>query len=299
MGSHLILIDGNAMVYRAHFALHKYDLRADDGMPGWAVYGFWHCLAELAQYLKPTHMAVGFDTGHPTFRHQAYPRYKAERETMPDALSLQFPIIRHLVSALGMPSYEVDGYEADDVLGTVARLAAERLMHVTLVTTDQDAMQLVGPNITVLTPKHGGGEMLLYGPAEVERRYGVTPEQFVCYKALCGDDSDNLPGVPGIGPKKASALLRQFGSAINAADNLGEVKATSQREALLAHRGDMILSHSLARINTDVPMDFDPAVQALIKSWPLDRGLVERIFRRLGFNSAVEHLDQTLSHFGR
>src|SRR3972149_2426027 len=244
------LIDGHALAYRTYYAL----TRAGDasrwttkaGEPTAGTYGFASVLLRLLEKDAPEYLAVSFDTGR-TFRDEVYPEYKATRAKMPEDLAPQPDRCRELVTAFGIPILEREGYEADDVLGTVAQLAARQDIAVTILTGDRDLLQLASDRITIRLAGQKLSEALDYGPADVRHKLGIEPHQLVDYKALVGDTSDNIPGVSGIGEKTAVALLGQFGSLDGIYAQLDQVPARF-RLKLEQGRDSALLSQLLARI---------------------------------------------------
>ncbi|MGH6691822.1 MAG: 5'-3' exonuclease H3TH domain-containing protein [Gammaproteobacteria bacterium] len=227
-GPRLLVVDGSNCVYRAFFAPFR-ELHSAEGTPTKAVYVFANMLLKVLREEAPDHVAVVFDAPGRTFRHEAYPDYKATRDTQPEDLSLQFPLVRELVEALRIPILEVAGCEADDVIATlVAQAPADA--EVGIVSTDRDLMQLVGERVTLLD---GIGDRR-FGPAEVEKRFGVPPEQVLDLRALVGDSSDNIPGVKGVGEKTAAQLIREYGDLETLLARSGEIQAKRPREALAA-----------------------------------------------------------------
>ena len=206
----LLLLDGHALVYRAFHALPE--LTGPTGEPTHAVYGFARMLFKAIEELRPTHVAAAFDTAAPTFRKTEWDAYKAQRPPTPDGLRPQFDRVYQLLQALGVPIYRLDGYEADDVLGALARQAAAAGLEVVILTGDTDALQLVGPRVWVMVPRQGVSDFTLYDPEKVRERYGLEPSQLADVRALRGDASDNIPGLPGVGEKTAARLLQEFGS---------------------------------------------------------------------------------------
>jgi DNA polymerase-1 len=283
------LIDGHALAYRTYFAL----TRAGDasrwmtkaGEPTAGIYGFASVLLRLLEKDPPEYLAVSFDTGR-TFRHEAYPEYKATRAKMPEDLKPQLERIRELVTAFGIPVLEREGYEADDVLGTVAAQAAQQDVAVTILTGDRDLLQLASDRVTIRLAGQKLSEALDYGPADVKAKLGIEPHQVVDYKALVGDTSDNIPGVSGIGEKTALALLAEFGSLEGIYTHLDQVPARF-RAKLEAGRASALLSQRLARIVTDVDIPFDlPACR-----WTgYDAQAVTELFRLLEFRSLLDRL---------
>src|SRR5436309_1872677 len=206
----LMLIDGPSLVYRGYFALPP--LTMSDGTLVNAVFGFLQIVLRGMQDLKPDYAIVSFDLGRPQFRFQAYPDYKRGRPSMPDDLRAQFPIVREIAQMMGMPIIELEGYEADDVIGSLVQHAKEAGVDTMMVSGDLDGLQLVNDHVRLLTTRMGVAATVIYDEAKVMDRYGLRPDQMLDYKALKGDTSDNIPGVPGVGEKTAIQLLQQFGS---------------------------------------------------------------------------------------
>ena len=285
----LYLLDGHALAYRAYFALtggreavaRRWMTAA--GEPTAAVYGFTSILLRLLEQEEPPYMAVAFDAGH-SFRDRLYPAYKATRDKMPSEMRPQMQRIRQIVTAFGLPILELDGYEADDVLGSVAcRSLNEHDLNIKIITGDRDLLQLVNERIIVTLPGRKLSDAEDFTPRRVEEVLGVRPEQVVDYKALVGDKSDNIPGVPGIGPKTAVKLLRKYGDLDGIYAHLDEI-AASVRKKLAEHRELALLSRKLARILTDltVPFDLDAA---RVGRW--DPEAVDALFRELEFRSLI------------
>jgi DNA polymerase-1 len=294
----LYLIDGHALAYRTYFALTR---TADStrwttkaGEPTAGTYGFTSVLFRLIEQEAPEYLAVSFDTGR-TFRDDLFTEYKATRDKMPDDLRLQLGRIREVVDAFGIPILEAEGFEADDVLGTVARAAAAQGVHVVIVTGDRDLLQLAEPDITIQLAGQKLSEAVDYGPKEVRERFGIRPEQLVDYKALVGDTSDNIPGVRGIGEKTAIDLLTRFGDLDGIFAHLDELPAR-QRSLLEAGREQANMSRTLAAIVTDVPLPFDLEG---CRSRGYDRGRVVELFRQLEFRSLLNRLPGEAPERGR
>jgi len=247
----LLLVDGNALLHRCFHAFPP--MSSPDGLPTNAVYGMLKMLEGLVSELKPTHLAVCFDASKHTWRHQLYDQYKANRKPAPELLAKQFTIIREVLSALNIPYYEDTEYEADDLLGTIAQKAGGYLTRI--ATGDRDCLQLVSPRVKLVMYKNNSGhqEMDLQ---TVKDSYGLEPWQLVHYKALAGDSSDNIPGVPGIGEKTALELLKQFSSINEIAEGIEKIPGRPGK--LLASGLDsMKLSYKLAKINCEAPVDVD------------------------------------------
>jgi DNA polymerase-1 len=246
----LILIDGHALAYRAYYGMPA-TFNTSAGEPTHAVYGFTNMLLAVWKEYDPDYFIVTFDRGD-TFRHQMYDDYKATREKMPDDLHQQIERIEQLVKAFNMPVFTKDGYEADDLLGTLARQAAERGIEALIVTGDRDAFQLVAPNIKVIISGRRFADREVYDSAAVKERYGLAPKELIELKALTGDSSDNIPGVRGIGEKGGTKLIQEYGTLENIYDHLDEL-TKSTRAKLEEHRENAFLSRELGRIITDVP----------------------------------------------
>ncbi len=282
----LMLIDGNALVHRAYHALPP--LTGPSGEPTNATFGFTSMLLKTLSEVRPTHVVVAFDVGR-TFRHERFAAYKANRARMDEELAVQFADVRRIVDAFGIPRYGVAGFEADDLLGTLARQAHERGMETLIVTGDSDALQLVRPDVQVLTSGRRFSDTVTFDVQAVEERYGLRPEQLIDLKALIGDKSDNVPNVPGVGEKTARELLRQFGSVEGIYEHLDEVRGARAKAALESCRAQVLEAKKLVTIVTDVPVDLD-AEAARFGDYPRDA--VMQVFRDLGFRSLVDRLPQ-------
>lgn len=283
----LVLIDGHALAYRAFHALPA-EMSTTQGEPTNATYGFASMLLSVLDEQKPAYVAVSFDAGH-SGRKERYADYKAQRAEMADSLRIQMDRIHELVEALNMPVYEVEGYEADDVLGTLARHAEEAGVNTLIVTGDTDTFQLIDPHVRVLTSRGRFSDTVIYDLEGVEKRYGLKPEQLPDYKGLKGDPSDNIPGVPGIGDKTATALLKEYGTVENVVAHLDEISNTRARNALAQHRETALLSKELVIIQRDVPVELD---LDRCRLHDYDRERVLQLFRDLEFRSLVDRLPQ-------
>ncbi|MFY9234406.1 MAG: DNA polymerase I [Fimbriimonadaceae bacterium] len=250
----LVVIDGYSLLYRAFFATRY--LSTADGRPTNALYGFVGMLFHLLEHVKPDSIVVALDAPGKTFRHAEYADYKGtRRETQPE-LKVQLPVAREIVQALGITSLEMTGYEADDIVGTVSRLAEENGYHTTIVTGDLDTLQLIDDCVSVLTMRQGVTETVIYDTAKVQERYGFGPEFVPDYKAIVGDTSDNIPGVPGIGEKGASLLIQQFGTIDGLLENFDKIDPKYQKK-IEPVREQMRMSRRLATIDRYVPIEFD------------------------------------------
>ncbi len=280
----LMLIDGPSLVYRGYFALPP--LTTSDGSLVNAAYGFLQIVLRGMQDLKPDYAIVSFDIGRPQFRFDAYPEYKAGRPSMPDDLRSQFPLVRDIVTMMGMPIRELEGYEADDVIGTLAQQATEIGVDTMIVSGDLDGLQLVNDHVRLLTTRMGVAATVIYDEARVNERYGLRPEQMLDYKALKGDTSDNIPGVPGVGEKTASQLLQQFGSLDAIYEQLDEVKG-KLRDRLAEHRASAFMSRQIGRILCDLPVELNLEEA---RTGRYDRRAVAQRFRELEFRSLIDRL---------
>jgi DNA polymerase-1 len=280
----LFLIDGFSNIFRAFYAIRN--LSNSKGEPTNAVYGFVQMLRKLLREDNPELVGVAMDVAGETVRSEKFEDYKANRAPMPEDLRPQVPWIRKAIEAHNIPILEEPRYEADDVLGTLAKKAAAAGYDVVLVSSDKDLMQLVDEHVSLY---HTGRDKL-YSPATVEEDFGVPPERVVDVLALKGDAVDNVPGVPGIGDKGAVQLIKEFGSLDQLLDRADEVERKSYREGLQEHRDQAVLSHELVTIHTDLPIEFEP--QAL-RHDPPDREALEELYREMEFFSLLEELKST------
>lgn len=248
----LMLIDGNSIIYRAFFAMPP--LTNSSGQQTNAVYGFTTMLLRLLEEHKPTHILVAFDAGKITFRHKGYEAYKGGREKTPPELSQQFPLLKELLAAFGIAQFELDGYEADDIIGTLSKTADEAGVNVLVVTGDKDMLQLASDHVTVGLTRKGVTEVETYGPEQIQERYGLNPLQIIDLKGLMGDTSDNIPGIPGVGEKTALKLLHQYGSVEEVLAHTDELKG-KMKERVETHADDARMSKELATIYRDVTLD--------------------------------------------
>lgn len=279
----LFLIDGYSNIFRAFYAIRN--LSNSRGEPTNAVYGFVQMLRKLLREERPELVGVALDVSSETVRTERYQDYKATRAPMPEDLRPQIPWIRRALAAYRIPILELERYEADDVLGTLAKKAAEAGYQVVLVSADKDLAQLVGPRVSLMHT----GRNKLYTPELVAEDFGVPPERVVDLLALMGDSSDNVPGVPGIGRKGAQQLVREYGTVEELLDRAAEIGKKSYREGLTQHREQALLSKELVTIHVDLPLDFDP--EALHHD-PPDAEALRKLFSELEFFSLVEELDR-------
>ncbi|MFH1381745.1 MAG: DNA polymerase I [Chloroflexota bacterium] len=287
----LVLFDGNAVVHRAYHAFERTKplTLSRTGELVSAVYGFAQMLLKVINELKPTHYAIAFDKAGPTFRHEMFHEYKIQRPRTPDDLINQLGRVREVVETFKIPIFEIDGFEADDVLGTLSRQASEQGIDTVIVTGDADTMQLVEPRVKVLYPKPRGSfsDTMLYDDAAVLEKYGVKPEQIPDLKALVGDPSDNIPGVHGVGDKSAVKLIQQFGSVEQIYEHLDEVSPPRLQQLLRDNEAAARQSKELATIVTQVPVTLD--LEACQVSH-YDRARLVELFRELEFFSLLPKL---------
>ena len=257
MSEKIVLIDGHSIINRAFYGVP--DLTNKDGLHTNGIFGFVNILLKILEEEKPDYLTVAFDVHHPTFRHEMFTEYKGTRKGMPQELHEQVPVLKELLSAMGIRIMELPGYEADDLLGTVAKRSEAKGMDVLVVSGDRDLLQIVTDNIRVCIPKtkRGTTEYEMYYTKDVQEKYGLLPLQIIELKALMGDSSDNIPGVPGIGEKTATAILQQFENVENAHAHLEEIKPKRAKENLEAHYDMAIMSKKLATIETNAPYDYD------------------------------------------
>lgn len=277
----LLIIDGSSLLYRAFYAIPS--LTDSQGRPTNAVYGFLNMLLKLYEQLEPHYVAVAFDKDKHTFRNDLYDGYKATRKPAPDDLRPQFPLIREVLECLGIHVLELEGYEGDDIIGTVTRQMEAKDFHIDIVTGDRDALQLVDENVTVHLTKKGITNMLAVTPDVMAAEYGYAPSQVVDMKALMGDTADNIPGVPGVGEKTAAKLIAQFQHVETLYDRIGEVKGKKLQEKLADNKDKAFLSKELATICCSVPVEY-----SLDMFLPQPRKEdVSALFRSLGFKNML------------
>ena len=278
----LFLIDAYALIYRSYYAFIKSPRINSKGLNTSAVMGFCNTLNEVLTKEKPTHIGVAFDHGK-TFRHDAFPEYKAQREETPEDIKLSVPLIKQVLEAMHIPILQVDGFEADDIIGTIATRFGADGIDTFMLTPDKDYGQLIGPNVFMYRPRHGGGCEIL-GEKEVGEKYGIpTPAQVIDLLALMGDSSDNFPGCPGVGEKTAAKLINQFGSIDNMLQHTDEIKG-KLREKVENAVEDIKMSKFLATIRTDVPMQLD--LDELKVEQP-DETKLRAIFEELEFKTLI------------
>ncbi|KAB2334194.1 DNA polymerase I [Bacillus mesophilum] len=281
----LVLIDGNSIAYRAFFALPL--LNNDKGVHTNAIYGFTMMLTRILEDEKPSHILVAFDAGKTTFRHQTFSEYKGGRQKTPPELSEQFPFIRELLDRYSISRYELENYEADDIIGTLSLQAEKEGFEVKVISGDKDLTQLSSEDTTVAITKKGITEIEEYTPAHIEEKYGITADRIIDMKGLMGDSSDNIPGVPGVGEKTALKLLKEFGTLEDLLNSIDQVSGAKLKEKLEQHKDQAIMSKQLATITREAPVEV--SLQDLhYKGYELDQ--VKSLYKELGFNSLLDKL---------
>ncbi|HTR99281.1 MAG TPA: DNA polymerase I [Bacteroidota bacterium] len=286
----LFLLDGMALAYRAYFSFITRPLINSKGVNTSAVYGFVTALMKILEDERPEHIAVVFDTKEPTFRHKLYQDYKATRQKMPEDMAAQMEKLKEVVRAFNTPLLELPGFEADDIIGTLARRAEREGILTMMVTGDKDFMQLISPLIKMYKPGKSGGEPEMVEEAGVKEKFGVTPDRVIDVLGLIGDKSDNVPGVPGVGEKTAIPLIQKYGSMEELYAHVAEIPHKGLREKLLTHREKALLSKHLVTIDTAVPIDVD--IHAL-RAARRDTGKLIALFGELEFRSLAGRLRDT------
>lgn len=282
------LLDAYALIYRAYYGLIRSPRINSKGQNTSAIFGFLTTLNEVLQKEQPDLLAIGFDPAGHTFRHELFPEYKAQREATPEDIKRAVPIIKDLIKAYRIPILEVPGFEADDVIGTMAKAAVSKGYEVRMITPDKDYAQLVEPNLLMQRPGHGNAPWEILGPQEVCEKYGLqSPLQVIDYLALMGDAADNIPGCPGVGPKTATTLLQQFGSCEDIIAHSSELKG-AVRKKIEEHVDEIKLSKVLTTIKTDVPLQYD---FEQFKIEEPDKEALRQIFTELEFRSFLTKLD--------
>jgi DNA polymerase-1 len=284
--SELFLVDGNNLAYRAYFALPE-ELATSEGMPTNALLGFTNMLFKLLTDYRPRGVAVAWDT-HPAERMELAETYKSERRPMADLLREQFPYFRPIVEAFGYRNLEFEGWEADDVIATLATRADQAGIKTTVVSTDRDAFQLVSENVVLMMTPRGVADVNVYTPERVEARLGITPEQIPDFIGLKGDTSDNIPGIPGIGDKTASQLIQQYGSLEGVLEHVEEL-TPARRKNISEHAEQARTARQLATMRRDLELDCDPSELVLS---PPDRTRLKEMFRQFEFRNLLNRVDE-------
>ncbi len=283
----LHIIDISSYIYRAYFAIR--DLSTSRGFPTNAIYGVTNMLLKVLRERQPTYLVLTFDAKPPTFRHRLYPDYKAQRPGMPEELVKQLAYIRQIIAALHLPTLEVEGYEADDLIATLTRLAREAGLTVEIISGDKDLLPLAGEGVTIWDPMRD----VTYTPEVIQEKFGLPPAALVDLRALTGDPSDNIPGVPGIGPKTAQKLLRQFSTLSALLAHLPEVKEKKLRERLAHYQDQARLSRRLLSLDDQVPI---PVAVTALQPGPWDRESLAALFAELEFSSLAKEISRGQNH---
>ena len=263
----LLILDGNSVINRAYFGVKPLTTR--EGLYTHAIFGFLNILEKMEREEQPDAVCVAFDLHGPTFRHLQYDGYKATRHGMPEELAQQMPWMKQVLKAMNIPIYQCQGWEADDVIGTVGRICSNNGWECVVITGDRDSLQLIDENVHVklVVSKAGQTNATLYTQEKFQEEYGFEPKKMVDLKALMGDTSDNIPGVAGVGPKTATDLLMKFGSLQGVYENLSDASIRPKlREKLEASRDNAYLSYDLATIRWEAPIDFEP-IDAVIRPY--------------------------------
>ncbi|RKY85501.1 DNA polymerase I, partial [candidate division KSB1 bacterium] len=285
----LFLVDGTALAYRSYFAFIGNPLINSKGENTSAIFGFTNSILKIIRDESPDYIGIVFDTGKPTFRHKKYPEYKATREKMPDEMKDQLPKIKEIIDAFNIPVIEVDGFEADDVMGTLAFKALKENLDVYLVTGDKDFMQLLKPGVFIYNVKKGGKELEILDKKGVINKIGIPPERIIDLLALMGDKSDNVPGIPGIGEKTAIKLLKEFGTLDNILNNKNNIKHKSLKEKIDKNESLAVLSKELVTIDTNVPVSFEPEK---LKKGEYNRTKLVQLFKDFEFTSLMDEIPE-------
>lgn len=284
----IILVDASGLIYRGFYAVPPF-LKSPAGVLTNAVFGFANILFTILTTQKPDYLAVAYDKRGPTFRHKAFEAYKATRVKAPQELYDQIPIVKNLVATFGIPGFEADGFEADDVLATmIKKLKEQSDLQILVATGDFDMFQVVSPNVWILYPTKGFREAEIFKPEQVKEKYGLLPEQVPDYKGLAGDSSDNIPGVRGIGDKGATSLLQKYGNLENIYAHVDEVKGALQKK-LIDGKEDAFMCKKLATLEANVPFDFN-LDECRVKNFDVRN--VRQLFGELGFKSLQRKLDE-------
>ncbi|MCJ7839755.1 DNA polymerase I [Lederbergia sp. NSJ-179] len=286
MKKKLMLIDGNSIAYRAFFALPL--LNNDKGVHTNAIYGFTTMLMKVLAEQKPTHILVAFDAGKTTFRHSTFTEYKGGRQKTPPELSEQFPFLRELLDAYGIQRYELENYEADDIIGTLATKAEKDDFEVLVVSGDKDLTQLSTDKTTVAITRKGITDIEAYTPEHIYEKYGLKPSQIIDMKGLMGDQSDNIPGVPGVGEKTAIKLLKEFHSLENLLEHIDQVSGKKLKERLVEHKDQAVMSKELATIMKEAPVEVS-IDELLYEGYEPEK--LTAVFKELGFHSLLDKVE--------
>ena len=287
MSDRIVIIDGNSLINRAYYAMQR-PMITKEGVYTQGIYGFINMLTKIQDDYSPDYIAVAWDRKAPTFRHEEYKNYKAGRKKMPMELAMALPIMKDILTAMNISNLEIDGFEADDIIGTVARIAEEEGIEPLIITGDKDALQLATDKTHILITRKGISEFDLYDREKMIERYQLTPQQFIDLKGLMGDQSDNIPGIPGVGEKTGIKLLTQFGSVANLLANTDQISNAKLRQKVEDNAQLAAMSRRLAEINRFVPLDIN--IEDFRVSAPDYQALID-IYVKLEFNSFLKKLN--------
>ncbi len=283
----LFLIDAYALIYRSYYAFIKNPRVNSKGLNTSAVFGFVNTLEELLKKENPTHIAVAFDPAGPTFRHEAYEKYKAQRQETPEDIKLAVPIIKEIISAYNIPILEIPGFEADDVIGTVAKLAEKENFDVYMMTPDKDYGQLTSERIRMYKPKFAGNGFDILDSKSIMEKYNISsPLLMIDLLGLMGDASDNIPGCPGVGAKTAEKLIGDYGIIENILEHTSEIKGTL-KDKLESNKEQILFSKFLATIKIDIPFDFK---KEEFERKGIDEEKIEKLFEELEFRTLINRV---------
>ncbi|MDW7675473.1 MAG: 5'-3' exonuclease H3TH domain-containing protein, partial [Bacillota bacterium] len=284
------IIDGNSLIHRAFHALPLLATAKGEFTNG--VFGFTKMLLKIIKEEQPDYLAVAFDIGKVTFRHQQFAQYKGTRKATPDELRPQFQLVKELLAAMKIPIFELEGYEADDLIGTLVRQGEQQGYYNFIVTGDRDSLQLVSPATRVKLSRKGISEIEEYSPETLAEKYGLTADQFIDLKGLMGDSSDNIPGVPGIGEKTGLKLLHEYGTLESILAATGQIKGAKLQEKLREYKDQALLSKELATIACDAPIKITDVTSLDNSQW--DHQRIIDIFSRLEFKSLINDLPKEI-----
>lgn len=287
MEGRIIIIDGNSLINRAYYAMQN-PMMTKDGIYTQAIYGFINMLSKIEKEYEPSYIAVAWDLKAPTFRHKEYDEYKAGRRKMPMELAMQIPLIQEILEAKNIMNLSMEGYEADDIIGTLAKESEKKGLKPLIITGDKDALQLTSDTIQVLITKRGISEFDLYDREKMMERYGLTPDQFIDLKGLMGDQSDNIPGIPGVGEKTGIELLKAFGNIESLLERTDEISKPKLREKVETFANQARMSRRLAEIITNVPIEID--YENLKYREPDYHKLID-LYSKLEFNSFLKKIN--------
>ncbi len=286
----IILIDGNSLIYRTFYAIRE--MNNSKGLPTNAIYGFVNILVKIQEEFKPDYLAVAFDLKGPTFRHLAYKDYKGGRQKMPEGLAEQFPILKDLLEKMNITILEKEGYEADDIIGSFAKISATKGIKVDIITGDRDAFQLVDENINVLYTKKGISDLEVVDKKWIKETYGLKAKELIELKALMGDKSDNIPGIVGIGEKTGIKLIKEYKNLENLYQHTDALKG-KQKERIIAGKEDAFISRMLGTITVDIPWDYE---YEDLRFQPLFNEESVSLLKELEFNSLLNRMDENISN---